>query len=331
MTDNVPAQLNMNEKGIQLRNIEEAYRFATMISQSGMAPKSMKTPEAVLVAIQTGMEAGLSPMRALSSVVVINGVPSWSGKAALALVRASGKLKTLRKGWSGTEGSDDFCAWVETERVDQEGVLRTEYSIKNAKQARLWGKQGPWTEYPDRMLYWRAVGFNLTDNFSDVLHNLPLAEEVQDYPPAAFSDGKIEVAPREDPLLIQATNGGVTAPEIVAEAVVISESVIIPETQAEEQEASDEPEGNVVSVRGAFENVVRAWTKLPESDLTSAVRDIRKLAGTGTAGRISKKEYVELKGWVKDQMTNRQDFFDLMSGQSSEEQDAGIFDEPQAN
>jgi hypothetical protein len=53
--------------------------------------------------------------------------------------------------------------------------------VAEAKKAGLWGKQGPWTQYPRRMLQMRARGFALRDAFPDVLRGLVTAEEAADY------------------------------------------------------------------------------------------------------------------------------------------------------
>jgi hypothetical protein len=58
----------------------------------------------------------------------------------------------------------------------------SKYSVEDAKRAGLWNKQGPWTQYPKRMLQMRARGFALRDAFPDVLKGLITVEEAQDYP-----------------------------------------------------------------------------------------------------------------------------------------------------
>jgi hypothetical protein len=54
-------------------------------------------------------------------------------------------------------------------------------AVAEAKKAGLWGKGGPWTQYPRRMLQMRARGFALRDAFPDVLRGLVTAEEAADY------------------------------------------------------------------------------------------------------------------------------------------------------
>src|SRR5215210_6712093 len=68
------------------------WKLAEIIAASGMAPKDMKTPEQISVAIMHGMEVGMTPMTALQSIAVVNGRPSVWGDGAIGLVRSSGLL-----------------------------------------------------------------------------------------------------------------------------------------------------------------------------------------------------------------------------------------------
>jgi hypothetical protein len=56
------------------------------------------------------------------------------------------------------------------------------FSIDDAKKAGLWGKAGPWTQYPDRMLQMRPRGFACRDAFPDALRGLISREEAEDIP-----------------------------------------------------------------------------------------------------------------------------------------------------
>ena len=57
------------------------------------------------------------------------------------------------------------------------------FSQEDAKRANLWGKAGPWTAYPKRMLQMRARSFALRDSFPDALKGVGISEEVRDYQP----------------------------------------------------------------------------------------------------------------------------------------------------
>jgi len=173
--------INYGAQGVKLASLEDAFRFANAIVASGFAPRGMEKPEAVLVAIQLGAELGLTPMAALQNTAVINGRPAIYGDAALALVRASGLLESFNEEEVGEAGKDSFGIRVTATRRDGSKGSET-FTIGDAKAAKLWGKAGPWTDYPRRMLKFRARGFVLRDVFGDVLKGLRTAEEVRDYP-----------------------------------------------------------------------------------------------------------------------------------------------------
>lgn len=204
-------QMAIAERGVQLRSFEDLQRFAKMACESGAAPKGMNTVGQVAVAIQAGMEAGLSPMHALQAIVVINGNTSWRGQSALGLIRSNPACRYI-KAW--TEGEGDAMKGVcVSRRVSGEREERTEFTVQQAVRAGLWGKRGrdgsdtPWTTYPDRQLMWRAVGFHTKDHWSDVLGGFPVDEEVRDYPddvraiPSGPSRASLPPPSSPDPLL----------------------------------------------------------------------------------------------------------------------------------
>lgn len=172
--------INFGNQGVQLASLEDAYRFANAICASGFAPKGMEKPEAVLVAIQLGAELGLTPMAALQNTAVVNGRPAIYGDAALALVRASGLLTSYKEEEIGEAGSDAHGYRVTASRGDQTTVET--FTMADAKRAKLVGKPGPWSEYPKRMLRFRARGYVLRDLFGDVLKGLRTVEEARDIP-----------------------------------------------------------------------------------------------------------------------------------------------------
>jgi len=170
--------------GLALQSFDDAYRFSKMVSASEFAPKDFKgKPESCLLAIQHGSEVGLSPMQSLQSIAVINGRPTIWGDAALALVQSSQVCEYVRE---FTEGDgDNMAAVCEAKRRGYPAPTTVRFSVADAKKAGLWGKSGPWTQYPARMLTLRARGFALRNAFADALRGLITAEEAQDYPQAA--------------------------------------------------------------------------------------------------------------------------------------------------
>lgn len=163
--------------GIVPTSIEEVFRLAQAISKSGLAPSTMNTPEKLTVAIMQGMEIGLPPMMAVNRIAVVNGRPTLYGEAIPALLLSRGfRLNETM------EGQDDKrVARCEVVRPDGNKIVRT-FGVDDAKVAGLWGKQGPWKQYPDRMLQMRARGFAARDGAADVLGGLYLSEEAEDIP-----------------------------------------------------------------------------------------------------------------------------------------------------
>jgi hypothetical protein len=167
--------------GLALQSFDDAFRFSKMVAASEFAPKDFKgKPESCLLAIQHGSEVGLSPMQSLQSIAVINGRPTIWGDAALALVQACSVCEYVREYMEG-EG-DSLTAVCEAKRQGYPAPTTVRFSVADAKKASLWGKTGPWTQYPSRMLQLRARGFALRNAFADALRGLVTAEEAQDYP-----------------------------------------------------------------------------------------------------------------------------------------------------
>ncbi len=162
------------------RDFDEAWRMADYLAQSGMVPKDFQgKPGNCLVAIQWGAELGLKTMQAIQNIAVINGRPSLWGDVMLALVRASPLCEYVVENIAGERAECRVKRRGEPEQV-------REFTKDDATKAKLWGKEGPWTQYPKRMLQMRARAWALRDVFTDVLKGLHMAEEALDMPTEKF-------------------------------------------------------------------------------------------------------------------------------------------------
>jgi hypothetical protein len=185
-------------RGLALASFDDAFRFATMVAKSEFAPKDFRgKPESCLLAIQHGSEIGLSPMQSLQNIACINGRPAIWGDAALALCLASPVCDGIHETMEGD--GDNMTAVCQTSRKGKDANVVGRFSVADAKKAGLWGKQGPWTQYPKRMLQLRARGFALRDAFPDVLKGLVTAEEAQDYPQAEAAKEPAMIRPQGKP------------------------------------------------------------------------------------------------------------------------------------
>ncbi|HEV7523039.1 MAG TPA: hypothetical protein VGP89_18195 [Candidatus Angelobacter sp.] len=167
--------------GVILSGFDEAWRMATAIARSDLAPKDYKDkPENCFIAMQMGAEVGLPPMAALQNIAVINGRPSIWGDSALAIVMVHPAFESINEYFEGT--GDNKTGVCEIKRRGH-ALHTVKFSVSDAKTAGLWKKAGPWTNYPDRMLQMRPRGFALRDKFPDALRGLSIAEEAMDIPP----------------------------------------------------------------------------------------------------------------------------------------------------
>lgn len=154
--------------------------LAKTFAQTDMVPKSYQgKPANIIVAWEAGHALGLSRMFALQNFAVINGKPSLYGDAPLAVIRASGLLEYIDE----LDGADALAAGEGRCTMKRKGCepKTTRFTVEMAKQAGLWGKQGPWQTCPGRMLIFRARGFNVRDTFGDVLGGIGIGEEQDDF------------------------------------------------------------------------------------------------------------------------------------------------------
>ena len=161
------------------RNLDEAFRLAEVLANSDMVPKDYRgKPGNVLVAVQMGLELGLKPLAAIQNIAVVNGKPGLYGDAGKALLLTAGchidedDIRVIKERGYAT------CTITRNGRT----TTRT-YGIDNAKTARLWGKDGPWSTSPERQMAWRAFWFAARDAAADLLKGLGGAEELRDMEP----------------------------------------------------------------------------------------------------------------------------------------------------
>ncbi len=246
------ALVMMGERGLMLRSLDDLLRFARMAVEGGAAPRGMSAGAAAM-AIQAGLERGLGVLGGLQQCVVINGVLSWRGQGAVALIQNSPACKpgSLRF-WTEGEGegmTGVAVAW----RTGYAQPERREFAVKDARLAGLWGKEGPWKQYPKRQLAWRAVGFLARDVFPDILGGFPLAEEVQDFElvtPTAPGPGRVRELPpptSPDPLFSSLGIGPVEMAAHSEKAIPLEDVPAEPvppfESHAEADRAIAEQEG----------------------------------------------------------------------------------------
>lgn len=187
--DNLPAA-RPRQGGIVAivpKDWQEVTAIASAICRARMAPKSYcdqqgnPYPDKVAIAIMHGMEVGFSPMAALQSLAVINGMPGVYGDGLVALVRASGLLEDIQEWVEKDEKTGaPLIAWCKVKRKGEASWHERSLTWPEVMRAGWAGKTGPWTQTPGRMMQVRVRGWLLRDVFADVLRGLNSAEELQD-------------------------------------------------------------------------------------------------------------------------------------------------------
>lgn len=185
----VPIQTG--EKGLELRTLDDFWRFGNYVIKSGLSPKGINNPESVVIIVQAGFELGITPMQALQNISPINGRPCPWGDLVPGLVETSSKQEygyPTKIGKKNPDGSypDSYGYRYTTKRKGRD-EYSYEFTVADAKRAKLWGKEGPWTFYPDRMLLNRSRTFCLRDVYPDVLKGLLTVEEAKDMVDADYT------------------------------------------------------------------------------------------------------------------------------------------------
>lgn len=126
--------------------MEETYRLAGKLHGSGLWKVNI---EQAFTVLQTAKELGIPPTFAMDNIVLINGKRCMQGTLMMSLVRRAGhKIRVIKFDNEGTE--------VVLERKDGTSYPAS-FTLADAKKAGLLAKQGPWQQYPDVMMFWRAV------------------------------------------------------------------------------------------------------------------------------------------------------------------------------
>lgn len=154
---------------LQITSPDDLQRLARLFAASGLFGRS-GNPEALMaecaIKILAGMEAGFGPFASAGGVTVINGRPGF-GANLLAQAIKRHPLYDYRV----LEKTDKVCRIKFLAGKEELGVET--FSMEMAKRAGLLGKNGPWTQYPEAMLFARALSAGMRTYCPDALGGAP--------------------------------------------------------------------------------------------------------------------------------------------------------------
>lgn len=163
----------------EFQTLAEASKIASSVARTGFVPDAYKgKPAEIVAAWMHGHELGLPPMASLKAIGMANGRPFLYGDGLVAVCQKHPQ-------WGDCTFPEDLqtpekavcVAW----RRNGEKHTYT-FTKDDAKAAGLWGRRGPWTQYPQRMLRMRARGFALRDLYADALCGMVDEFEARDMP-----------------------------------------------------------------------------------------------------------------------------------------------------
>lgn len=173
-----PARYEYNAGGLNTlayepASLEEGFRMAKILVDSGLTPRGVDTPSKVFLIMAQGRELGLSTMQSLTNLYVVEGKVSLSSDLMAALVLKSPVCEYLRP----VEVTDQRCTYAAKRKGGVE--FRYSFSWEDANKAGLTSRQ-TYKQNPADMLRHRALSKTVRAVFPDVISGLYTRDEVED-------------------------------------------------------------------------------------------------------------------------------------------------------
>lgn len=163
---------------VDLSSMDNVSQLGQMVAKSEFFPAYKGKGEDAALAIMIGQTIGLSWVHSLLNIAIIKGAPRIWGDSMLAVCKVAPDYEYCHEEFDAVT----MTASCETKRKN-ESARRATFSKEDAIRATLWGRPGPWTSYPQRMLQMRARTFALRDTFPHVIQGMLTVEEMMDVPP----------------------------------------------------------------------------------------------------------------------------------------------------
>jgi|GEM_PF-6591239 len=207
---------------------DAAIKLAKYVSESGLAPRALNTPQKVFTAMAFGAELGMTPMQSLSNIHVVEGKPGLSADMLIALVRQSGAAAYFRE----IESTTERCTFATARADDPDHEVRRTWTMEDARRAGLTGKAN-WKSYPRPMLRARAGAELARAVYPEVCAGVYVPEELtdsarrQDYDPGTHQ--VVDVRPQQrrapEPEVVDETTQADALGDRVAKAAAYTDTV----------------------------------------------------------------------------------------------------------
>jgi len=181
----------------ELVSSKDLRQQAKELIASGFLPQHIKTVDQFMAIAMKGQEVGLPPMQAVSQINMIQGKPTISSEAMLALVFKS--LPTCDIAYRAL--TNEECV-IEARRSPDGQYSKFSFSMSDARLAGISSKDN-WKKYPRAMLKARCISEMCRSLFPDCIAGIsytPEEIEVQPLKPKPQPPREIQSIPHNEPM-----------------------------------------------------------------------------------------------------------------------------------
>ena len=171
-------------------------KIAKTLSNSSILPAQYRGNVAnCFVACEMAARMDVSPLFVMQNLHVIEGRPSWSSSACIALINGCGLFKDVRFNMVGEMGTPSRGCYISATRVGTgEHVQGTTVTIQLAIDEGWMERKGTkWKTMPEQMLKYRAAAFFARIECPNVLMGFMLDDESRDIGAAENEKVKVQI------------------------------------------------------------------------------------------------------------------------------------------
>ena len=171
-------------------------KIAKTLSSSSILPAQYRGNVAnCFVACEMAARMDVSPLFVMQNLHVIDGRPSWSSAACIALINGCGLFRDVRFNMVGEVGTPSRGCYISATRVGTgEHVQGTTVTIQLAIDEGWMERKGTkWKTMPEQMLKYRAAAFFARIECPNVLMGFMLDDESRDMGAAENEKVKVKI------------------------------------------------------------------------------------------------------------------------------------------
>ncbi len=269
-------------EGAMPATFEELSGMAKAFVASGMF-KDVAAISQAIVKVQAGKELGIPPVYAMQNINMIKGKLCTSANTMALLIKRSGHYN-----YRITEHTDLVCKIMFKELEDNKwvDVGESQFTMEDAKRAKLIYPDSAWMKYPRAMLFSRAISQGARLYTPDAIGGVYTSEEIKAIDGPAFDEP--EVVPGK------------------TDVVTVTEVTEIPSESTPELEGQKPPE-ETPAIDMTWLRSSMGKIKWSETTATSFIKSKPEFKGIDTKGsleqvlsRMNKEQLVSFTNMVQE-------------------------------